>query len=156
MLWNMIGSTTVPGWLPSADQRIFKYAQLSCIYACGKISGRSSLVVNIPSGDRVGVSVGVVVAVGVMLGLGVTVLVAVGVLLGTAVEVCVEMGALVRLRLSVDACGLSQADRITADSNKNNPKKTCLLLCDRKKGVMIADLPMIDAEDVAAIADRTL
>lgn len=62
------------------------------MYACGRISGRKRLVVNISNGLGVGVWVGVFVRVGVTVGLGVVVHVGEGVELGMAVEVLVALG----------------------------------------------------------------
>ncbi len=75
-----MGTTTVPGWLASGDQRCCRYEQLSPIYACGRMSGRNTREVNISKGASVGVNVGVEVEVGVVLGLGEAVWVGVGVL----------------------------------------------------------------------------
>ncbi len=101
-----------------------------------------------------GVGVGVSVGLGVMLGLGVTVSVGEGVLLGVTVDVMVKLGVIVVPGIVDEEVCREQADRITTATKKYMP--ICLLLCNGEKRVVVIDLPIADAEDVTAVAYRSL
>ena len=155
MLWNMIGTTTVPGWLLFTDQRIWRYEQLSSKYGCSEIPGRINREVNISNGASVGVKVGVAVGVGVRVGVGVMVLVGEGVLLGVIVEVLVGLGVIVDVGDGLRPSGKSHPASHPAINNKHNKGLISLLRSDAEKRVVITDFPISDTKGITPIAHTT-
>ena len=80
-----------------------------------------------------GVSVGVLVWVGVRLGVGVLVLVGDGVLLGVNVAVLVALGVIVAVRIDPERAAKLQPTSHPANTNKLAKAIVCLLWSDVKK-----------------------